>query len=136
MIKKDNLYYDSHVVVNKLKFSTSERNDHYRVGPEGEEVFLGTPLIAWTTAVWIGDTRQIWLRGKLWNVDSGVSFLEMSEKLQGKQDALVSGVNLKTVNGVSMLGEGDIKITKPAYRFSINLEDGCLYASEVSVENS
>lgn len=31
-------------------------------------------------------------------------------KVDGKQDKLVSGTNIKTVNGVSVLGEGDIPI--------------------------
>ncbi|MFZ4626437.1 MAG: hypothetical protein ACOYNF_19660 [Rhodoferax sp.] len=29
----------------------------------------------------------------------------------GKQDALVSGVNIKTVNGASVIGAGDLVIT-------------------------
>ncbi len=40
--------------------------------------------------------------------DSG--FLTEHQDLSGKQDTLVSGTNIKTVNGESVLGEGDIPI--------------------------
>lgn len=35
----------------------------------------------------------------------------VDEKLEAKQDVLVSGENIKTINGQSVLGEGDIEIT-------------------------
>ena len=35
---------------------------------------------------------------------------EVKEELDGKQDALVSGTNIKTVNGQSILGQGNIEI--------------------------
>lgn len=35
---------------------------------------------------------------------------ELSEKLDLKQDALVPGESIKTINGESLLGEGDIKV--------------------------
>jgi len=34
----------------------------------------------------------------------------LTNGLSGKQDTLVSGTNIKTINGVSLLGEGDIEI--------------------------
>jgi len=37
--------------------------------------------------------------------------LEITDLLADKQDALVSGTNIKTVNGTSLLGSGDIEIT-------------------------
>ena len=36
---------------------------------------------------------------------------EVNEKLSQKQDKLVSGTNIKTINGQSLLGNGDIQIT-------------------------
>ena len=39
-----------------------------------------------------------------------LTHLATKDELNAKQDALVSGTNIKTVNGVSLLGEGDIVI--------------------------
>ena len=36
---------------------------------------------------------------------------EIDSALNGKQDSLVSGTNIKTINGNSILGEGNIEIT-------------------------
>ena len=36
---------------------------------------------------------------------------EVDSALEGKQDSLVSGTNIKTINGNSILGEGNIEIT-------------------------
>ena len=40
-----------------------------------------------------------------------VSNLATKEEIAGKQDTLVSGTNIKTINGNSVLGEGNIEIT-------------------------
>jgi len=36
---------------------------------------------------------------------------DIDDAIKGKQDTLVSGTNIKTINGESVLGEGDIKTT-------------------------
>lgn len=36
---------------------------------------------------------------------------DMTEQLNAKQDKLVSGENIKTINGQSILGEGNIQIS-------------------------
>ena len=36
---------------------------------------------------------------------------DLQTDLNGKQDTLVSGTNIKTVNGSSLLGSGDLRIT-------------------------
>ena len=36
---------------------------------------------------------------------------EIDTALEGKQDSLVSGTNIKTINGQSILGQGDIEIS-------------------------
>ena len=53
------------------------------------------------------------LRNELQQTETGVATANSEiEKLKsGKQDALVSGENIKTINGESLLGEGDIEIT-------------------------
>ena len=35
---------------------------------------------------------------------------EVGDKIKGKQDKLVSGTNIKTINGISLLGDGNISI--------------------------
>lgn len=40
-------------------------------------------------------------------------YLTQHQDITGKQDVLVSGTNIKTVNGASILGSGDIKTNKP-----------------------
>lgn len=39
-----------------------------------------------------------------------VTYAEIEEQLEDKQDTLVSGTNIKTINGVSLLGNGNITI--------------------------
>jgi hypothetical protein len=41
---------------------------------------------------------------------SELSDLVTTEQLNTKQDTLVSGTNIKTINGQSLLGEGNIEI--------------------------
>lgn len=48
---------------------------------------------------------------------------ELSESLKGKQDKLISGLNLKTVNGNSLLGMGDITIISDGEGGSIDLSN-------------
>jgi hypothetical protein len=47
------------------------------------------------------------------NIDggSGITAQEAAAMLATKQDKLVSGTNIKTVNSQSLLGAGDISIT-------------------------
>lgn len=75
---------------------------------------------------------------------------ELREAIEGKQDTLVSGTTLKTVNGQSLLGEGNITIeggsggggtgdyyTKEeenAFRESILDEEGYLYSNGEKVD--
>jgi hypothetical protein len=44
-------------------------------------------------------------------VSEYVTLTQLENKLSNKQDTLVSGVNIKTINGESILGEGDIAIS-------------------------
>ena len=43
-------------------------------------------------------------------VSSGITQAEAEELLAEKQDVLVSGTNIKTVNHQSLLGSGDLEI--------------------------
>lgn len=52
------------------------------------------------------------------NAQSGVA---VASAVSGKQDTLVSGTNIKTVNNASLLGSGDIQISaQPTYNSSTN----------------
>ena len=45
------------------------------------------------------------------NLTKGTAITEIRTTIEEKQDKLVSGTNIKTVNGQSMLGQGDVAIT-------------------------
>lgn len=49
--------------------------------------------------VFIQDAKKIWTRGTYYDCNSDI-----------KQDTLVSGTNIKTINGESIIGSGDIMI--------------------------
>ena len=48
------------------------------------------------------------------------SALQSHQSLDGKQDKLESGVNIKTINGESLLGDGDISIDSGLTNFMVN----------------
>lgn len=69
----------------------------YVVGPKGEKGDKGDP----------GSDAEVTLQ----NIISALGYTPASlESLSGKQDTLVSGTNIKTVNNQSILGEGNITI--------------------------
>jgi len=46
-----------------------------------------------------------------WLEDLGIKIKQyVNNKLQQKQDVLVSGTNIKTVNGVNLLGDGNLDL--------------------------
>ena len=55
-----------------------------------------------------GQTGEVVLTADSLNVYNKT---EIDSALNGKQDSLVSGTNIKTINGNSILGEGNIEIT-------------------------
>lgn len=50
----------------------------------------------------------------------GTEIEELLGSIGGKQEKLISGSNIKTVNGVSILGSGDIKIEKGLTEDEVN----------------
>ena len=56
-----------------------------------------------------------------------ISGLATKEELNGKQDTLVSGTNIKTINSQSLLGEGNIEITVEGGGITDAPNDGKLY---------
>ena len=52
---------------------------------------------------------------------------EWTQKIDAKQDILVSGTNIKTINGTSLLGSGNITLETPEGGLSDAASDGKLY---------
>ncbi len=46
----------------------------------------------------------------------------IASKLLGKQDTLVSGTNIKTVNNQSLLGSGNVTFTPPTFAYDSSTE--------------
>ena len=75
---------------------------------------ISTYFIAVNTAITVNTVSNIiadYSTGAINLADS--STLATKEEVQNKQDKLISGTNIKTVNGNSLLGEGDITIDIP-----------------------
>lgn len=75
---------------------------------------ISTYFIAVNTAITVNTVSNIiadYSTGAINLADS--STLATKEEVQNKQDKLISGTNIKTVNGNTLLGEGDITIDVP-----------------------
>ena len=55
---------------------------------------------------------EMWLNIKNW----------VASQLLGKQDTLVSGTNIKTVNNQSLLGSGNVTFTPPTFTYDSSTE--------------
>ena len=55
---------------------------------------------------------EMWLNIKNW----------ITSQLLGKQDTLVSGTNIKTVNNQSLLGSGNVSFTPPTFTYDSSTE--------------
>lgn len=51
-----------------------------------------------------------------------------------KQESLVSGTNIKTINGEPVLGDGNIEIKPPSLFFEIDFETGELMMTEANLD--
>lgn len=60
--------------------------------------------------VFIEDTREIWNHGHYFGPASTISSSDITN-WNNKQDKLTSGTNIKTINGQSVLGSGNITIS-------------------------
>lgn len=87
---------------------------------------LGAGRISEDAIVFIEDTREIYTHGiyydgshiDLNNLEESLKKFVL-ENLKEKQDTLVSGTNIKTVNGQSVLGSGDIKVATINYDLNV-----------------
>lgn len=72
------------------------------------------------------------IKSKVTNIESDINEINqditnINNELDGKQDKLVSGTNIKTVNGQSLLGSGNIQIETPEGGITDAPTDGKLY---------
>jgi hypothetical protein len=58
-----------------------------------------------------GDTTK---NAPLTNAEVDTNFINLDQDISTKQNTLVSGTNIKTINGQSILGEGDLEIKTAA----------------------
>ena len=122
--KLDTATYNSE----KATFETKE-NAAATYQPKGsyltsipEEYVTDTELSAknYATQAWV--TEQGYL-----TEHQDISNLATKEELNGKQNTLVSGTNIKTINSQSLLGEGNIEITVQGGGITDAPNDGKLY---------
>ena len=97
------IHFEQYSTFAVTKMSANEANTTYTLGA-GVDVYEGEPDIAYQCICWIADTLQQWTHGQLY------SFVDFD--INGKQDVLYSGENIKTVDGESILSSGDIPMSK------------------------
>lgn len=122
--KLDTATYNSE----KATFETKE-NAAATYQPKGsyltsipEEYVTDTELNekGYATEEWVGEQGYL-------TEHQDISGLATKEELNGKQDTLVSGTNIKTINSQSLLGEGNIEITVQGGGITDAPNDGKLY---------
>lgn len=122
--KLDTATYNSE----KATFETKE-NAAATYQPKGsyltsipEEYVTDTELSAknYATQDWVGEQGYL-------TEHQDISGLATKEELNGKQNTLVSGTNIKTINSQSLLGEGNIEITVQGGGITDAPNDGKLY---------
>ena len=129
---------------NSKKLSANEANTQYTVGVSGE-VQNGEPDVLYQSYCWIKDTQQQWTHGQLYNgsmvdlsqyltADEIEELYTTYEDLNNKQDILISGTNIKTINGESILGNGDIPISGGSSDANVQAVDTGDVIDDVNVE--
>ena len=101
--------------------ATPSSTELYLVDPQ----FVGNKLLVSDLSGNIAETNQTiptvdqTYNASSANAQSGVA---VASAISGKQDTLVSGTNIKTINNTSLLGSGDITISgsEPVYNSQTN----------------
>lgn len=92
-INKKLIHFNNFSTFNSQKLSANSNNNQYTEGVNGE-IKSGVPDILYQSICYIKDTKQQWTHGQLYDCSS-----------------LISGENIKTINGESIVGSGDITIS-------------------------
>lgn len=80
------------------------------------EAQLSAGNILDTSIVFIKDAKNIWTHGQFYDCSpTDLSEYATVTELNKKQDKLVSGTSIKTINNTSLLGRGNITVATQAY---------------------
>jgi hypothetical protein len=137
-IEKRFIHFKRFSDFNSKKLSANEANTQYTVGVSGA-IQNGAPDILYQSYVWIKDTKQQWTHGQLYDgtnlneagflageetsdqlddVETHTYVKYVPQTLTDEQKAqtrinidAISGSSLKTINGESIVGIGDITIS-------------------------
>lgn len=137
-IEKRFIHFKRFSDFNSKKLSANEANTQYTVGVSGA-IQNGDPDILYQSYVWIKDTKQQWTHGQLYDgtnlneagflageetsdqlddVETHTYVKYVPQTLTDEQKAqtrinidAISGSSLKTINGESIVGVGDITIS-------------------------
>lgn len=137
-IEKRFIHFKKFSDFNSKKLSANEANTQYTVGVSGA-IQNGEPDILYQSYVWIKDTKQQWTHGQLYDgtnlneagflageetsdqlddVETHTYVKYVPQTLTDEQKAqtrinidAISGSSLKTINGESIVGIGDITIS-------------------------
>ena len=91
-INKKLIHFKTFENFNSKKLSANEENTQYTIGIDGA-VTDGEPDVKYQSICWIKDVQKIWTHSTIYNCAD-----------------LISGTNIKTINGESILGNGNIEI--------------------------
>lgn len=92
-INKKLIHFKTFENFNSKKLSANEENTQYTLGVDGA-VTDGEPDVKYQSICWIKDVQKIWTHSTIYNCAD-----------------LISGTNIKTINGESVLGNGNIEIS-------------------------
>ena len=82
----------------------------------GDYVVYEHDLYVCNTAI---STAEAWTAAHWTQTDIGTVLESLKSDIDNKQDALVSGANIKTLNGASILGSGDMAVGGALYFTSV-----------------
>ena len=109
--------YDQHTMIKALEFIADEYADLAELPKEA--VMGSTCYIIADASTYMKNSKGDWILQTVQNSGGGGGSADLSKyatieyvnaQLQTKQDSLVAGDSLKTLNGISLLGSGNIDL--------------------------
>ena len=101
----DDSTFSSRKIISLLE-NKADKNHIWGMNNLSQEVKTAINKIPEASEITINDINNNFVSD---NVEGVLN--EVGDKIKGKQDKLVSGTNIKTINGQSLLGNGNIEIT-------------------------